>query len=59
MSIQISGKFRGLFSVKTDLEDDEIKELVKNTDTYKKYISNESEIKKIIIVKNRLINIVI
>ncbi|MEN9338517.1 MAG: hypothetical protein RI945_242, partial [Candidatus Parcubacteria bacterium] len=59
MSIQISGKFRGTFHVKLNTQEEEIKELVKNTDIYKKYIISESDIKKIIIVKNRLINIVI
>jgi leucyl-tRNA synthetase len=59
MSIQISGKMRGTLSVKLDSKDDEIKELVKITEIYKKYITDEAQIKKIIIVKNRLINIVI
>jgi len=59
MSLQISGKFRGTFLVKNNIEDDELKEIVKELDLYKKYVLNETEIKKIIIVKNRLINIVI
>ena len=59
MSLQISGKMRGTFSIKPDLEEEEIKELIKDLDIYKKYILNESDIKKIIVVKNRLINIVI
>ncbi len=59
MSIQISGKFRGTFIVKNDSSDDEIKNLIKNTNIYKKYILKEEEIKKIIIVKNKLINILI
>jgi len=65
ISFQINGKFREIFSAKIDLNDEEIKSLVKETDTYKKYIldtesgNKESEIKKIIIVKNKLVNIVI
>jgi leucyl-tRNA synthetase len=59
MSLQISGKFRGTFLVKNNVEDEELKQIIKDLDLYKKYISNESEIKKIIIVKNRLINIVL
>lgn len=59
MSLQISGKFRGTFFVKNNIEDEELKQIVKDLDLYKKYILDESEIKKIIIVKNRLINIVI
>jgi leucyl-tRNA synthetase len=65
ISFQINGKFRETFSAKIDLNDEEMKSLVKETETYKKYIletesgNKESEIKKIIIVKNKLINIVI
>ncbi len=59
MSIQISGKFRGTFQIKVDLSDDEVASLVRETDIYKKYIEEKTEIKKIIVVKNRLINIVI
>lgn len=59
MSIQISGKMRGTFIIKPDSSDEEVKELAKDTEVYKKYITSEAQIKKIIIVKNRLINIVI
>ena len=59
MSLQISGKFRGTFLVKNNVEDEELKQIIKDLDLYKKYVLNEIEIKKIIIVKNRLINIVI
>ena len=59
MSLQISGKFKGSFLVKNNLEDEELKEFIKNLDLYKKHISEEIQIKKIIVVKNRLINIVI
>ena len=59
MSIQISGKFRGTFIVKNDAKDEDVKNIVKDTNVYKKYILKEEDIKKIIIVKNKLINIVI
>lgn len=59
MSIQISGKFRGTFTIKPDASEEEVKEKARETDAYKKYVSEELIIKKIIIVKNRLINIVI
>lgn len=59
MSLQISGKFRGTFLVKNNIEDEELREFIKKLDLYKKYVLNESEIKRIIIVKNRLVNIVI
>ncbi len=59
MSIQISGKMRGTFIIKPDSSDEEVEESVKSTEVYQKYITSEAQIKKIIIVKNRLINIVI
>jgi leucyl-tRNA synthetase len=59
MSLQVSGKFRGTFIVKSDATDEEIKDFVKTLEVYKKYITDESQIKKIIIVQKRLINIVI
>lgn len=59
VSIQISGKFRGTFFIKSDSSDEEVANFVKGTEIYKRYISDESQIKKVIVVKNRLINIVI
>lgn len=59
MSIQISGKFRGTFKVKSDISEEELKEIIKDVDIYKKYINDNSDIKKIIIVKNKLVNIVL
>jgi leucyl-tRNA synthetase len=59
MSLQISGKFRGTFLVKNNIEDRELSEFIKSLDLYKKYISDDTEIKNTIIVKNRLVNIVI
>jgi leucyl-tRNA synthetase len=59
MSLQISGKFRGTFKIKSEADEEEIKDFVKTLEIYKKYITDESQIKKIIIVPKRLINIVI
>ncbi|MFO0743653.1 MAG: class I tRNA ligase family protein [Candidatus Paceibacterota bacterium] len=59
MSLQISGKFRGTFIIKSEANEEEIKDFVKTLETYKKYVTDESQIKKIIIVPKRLINIVI
>ena len=59
MSLQISGKFRESFQIKNNAQDEEVKEVVKNLEAYKKYILDEKDIKKIIIVKNKIINIVI
>ena len=59
MSLQISGKFRGTFKIKVEAREEEIKQFVKDLEIYKKYITDESQIKKIIVVQKRLINIVI
>ncbi|MDD3940094.1 MAG: class I tRNA ligase family protein, partial [Candidatus Pacebacteria bacterium] len=59
ISLQISGKFRGTFISKPDVSDEEMLESAKSTEIYRKYVSTESQIKKIIVVKNKLINIVI
>lgn len=58
ISIQINGKLRGTFIVKNNLTDDEIKKEVEQIDVYKKYVGNTAP-SKIIVVKNRLVNIVI
>jgi len=59
ISLQISGKFRGTFISKPGVSDEEVLESAKSTEIYRKYVNNESQIKKIIVVKNKLINIVI
>lgn len=60
IAVQIGGKMRGVIETKRDLEDTEIEGMFKNSDIYKKYIESENkEIKKIIIVKNKIINVVI
>ncbi len=59
MSLQISGKFRGTFKIKAEANEEEIKKFVKDLEVYKKYVTDESQIKKIIVVQKRLINIVI
>ncbi len=58
ISIQINGKLRGTFVVPFNSEDIVVSEEVKKTEGYKKYVG-EQEPKKVIIVKNRIINIVI
>lgn len=58
IAIQIAGKMRGTIVVSRDLADEMIKEEIKNHDMYKKYVG-EIKPKKIIIIPNRLINIVI
>lgn len=58
IAIQISGKMRGTIETKRDIDDESLKNLVKQGEIYKKYIG-ETEPKRIIIVKNKIINIVI
>lgn len=59
LSIQINGKFRGVVKVKVDLDKDEIMNEIKNTEIFQKYVESEAKIKNIILVKNRLINIIV
>ena len=56
--IQINGKKRGTFEVKTNSSENEILNKINQDDKLKKYL-NEKEIKKKIFVPNRLINIII
>ncbi len=57
-AFQVAGKLRGTFITPKDLEEEAVIELLKTLDIYKKYIEN-AEPKKIIFVKNRLVNIVL
>lgn len=56
--IQINGKVRGSMEVKTDVGEEEIKNMALNKDEIKKWVEGK-EIKKVIIIKGKLINIVI
>lgn len=56
--IQINGKIRSEVKVKRDLDDEVVKKLALNEEKIVQLIG-QSEIKRIIVVKNRLINIVI
>jgi leucyl-tRNA synthetase len=58
MSLQIGGKMRGTFDVAFGLEDVTVIEEVKKLAMYKKYVG-DLEPKKVIVIKNRLVNIVI
>ena len=57
--VQVNGKLRGNMIISTEQTDIEIKEKAIEIDTVKKFIDNKSNIKKIIYIKERLINIVI
>ncbi|MDC3005404.1 leucine--tRNA ligase [Candidatus Pelagibacter sp.] len=54
--IQINGKKRSLFNVKKNIKEKDILEMVKKDNNLNKYLDNK-DIKKIIFVENRLINI--
>lgn len=56
--IQINGKMRDKIEVKSDISEDEAKKIVLSNDKIKSWLNNQ-EPKKIIFVKNKLINIVI
>ena len=60
--IQINGKVRGKLVVPTDMPEEEIKEQAKQVPNVQKYLtsaSNNGNIRKIIYVKDRLVNIVV
>ncbi|WPC42121.1 leucine--tRNA ligase [Clostridium sp. JS66] len=57
IAIQVNGKVRAKINIATGLSDDEIKEIVLNNDEVKSLIKDK-ELKKIIVVKGRLVNIV-
>ena len=63
IALQISGKLRGTFEVELNSDDDTVKKLVKNLESYKKYVVDENgasvEPKKIIVVKNKIVNVVV
>jgi leucyl-tRNA synthetase len=60
IALQINGKLRATFEAELNAGDEAVKELAKNTEAYKKYISEEKvEIKKIIVVKNKIVNVVV
>ena len=56
--IQINGKKRGLIEAKSDIEEEELIELIKTENNLKKYLQI-GKIKKKFYVKNKLINIII
>ncbi len=56
--IQVNGKLRAKIITARDINDEELKTLALNCDNIKKFITDDTKIKKIIIVANKLINIV-
>ncbi len=58
LAIQIAGKMRGTIEITRDSEDSLVIDAIKNHEMYKKYVGG-SEPKKVIIVKNKIVNIVL
>ena len=55
---QVNGKLRGKFNIDADADDDTIKQKALADENVKRFI-NDQPIKKVIVVKNKLVNIVI
>jgi len=58
LPIQINGKVRANIDIDVTATEDDVKKLALKMDNVKKYI-NEQEIKKIIYIKNKILNIVV
>jgi leucyl-tRNA synthetase len=58
IAIQVNGKLRETFSSPINLSDEEVISMAKETEGYKKWVG-EAVPKKIIVVKNKVVNIVI
>lgn len=58
LAIQVNGKLRGTIVLERNLTEGKVIESVKKTDVYQKYLENK-EPNKIIVVPNRIVNIVI
>ena len=57
IAVSVNGKLRGTLEVKKDLDDEELKKLAFDLDGVKRHTEGK-EIKKIIVVKNKIVNIV-
>lgn len=56
--VQVNGKVRSRLTVAADIEDEELKELALNDENSKKFIDSKP-IKKVIVIKKKLVNIVV
>lgn len=66
IALQINGKLRDTFEIPLDSDDEQVKLEITKLDSYKKYVTDavsesgeKLEIKKLIIIKNKIVNIVI
>ena len=58
IGVQVNGKVRGEITVSLDSDEDTIKEMALNDENVKRHIDNK-EIVKIIVIKNKIVNIVV
>ena len=58
LAVQVNGKLRGTITIPLDLDEEKIKEEAINNINVKKYLEG-AEIIKIIVVKNKIVNIVV
>ena len=58
IAIQVNGKLRGTMEVELDIDEKELEKLAKENDNVKKHIEDK-EIIKIIVIKNKIVNIVV
>ncbi|MFA7111848.1 MAG: class I tRNA ligase family protein, partial [Bacilli bacterium] len=58
MAVQVNGKLRDTIEVDKDLDDEKVKEVAFASENVKKNIEGKT-IKKVIVVKNRIVNIVV
>ena len=58
IAVQVNGKVRGEITVSLDSDEDTIKEMALNDENVKRHIDNK-EIVKIIVIKNKIVNIVV
>jgi leucyl-tRNA synthetase len=56
--VQVNGKLRSKFNINADADDDTIKEVALSDERAKKFI-NGKPVKRVIVVKKKLVNIVI
>jgi leucyl-tRNA synthetase len=56
--VQVNGKLRSRFNISNDSDENTIKEMALSDKRVKKFINNKS-VKKVIIVKKKLVNIVV
>ena len=58
MAVSVNGKLRATIEIKKDSDDEEVKKIALSQDNVIKFIEGH-EIKKIIVVKNKIVNIVV